>query len=1562
MDTNLNSDKIRYKDPPLLKINNNYAITNHNQLLNCNYYLQQRRSLKGRTAKRDRICSNPMGKCISKQPSAITIALSTTDLATANHILSKFSDKTDYISLKDELGNPLYEYFGEGKTEIFYCPRKDNSNLTTGCWKESTLTTTTESTEDTNNNRNYRRNRQEREAAAAAAARAGVPVDCNSFGDTGCGLDNEGQSESKKSSKKAGGPETKGTAMSFGFRKKLHTTPKKSKNLQKQKEMLENNLTQNCDEKTKQKHNFDTVIMNTADVMVENIKTAGTTTTTTGNSQKNDKNGNTESTTTIPSSTTTTTTPMVTFEKVGAGKTQHQTTTQGVPNDNTTAVVGRSILSNGGGTGTGGGGAINRSNRFGFKGTNTVRPASTGITPRYQSDFQDNVDNNNYSQAGNYNNINNNNINSTIKRRSKSAHSGRAMTPNLSNLDRQQQFDESRHQPHAPKITQKSLNYHSNEYQRSRLQFLQHQQPHQPQQQAHRPTPCLVNPPQYTFVNTGMHTNVIVRPTPRPPSATFSKFTLQTTSLPKPEYPVPIRLAPSSSSSAAAAASTTTSTASASSSTAASAPQMDQKTAKQMANNNRKGFQGSREISADSGIASLDTTLTEPQPTQPGSPRRNRSRPRNLQMVMSGRHKFEVRDLEDPLSSSDSAVEPLALPKLPSAFSSDNQTVPLSGLIRSNTVLTREAFFRSTGSTDEQDSTDIGQHQKTLKNTSDSEGLEEEKLFLDRSTSEKCAKSHQFKDINTFSKNSSPGSSRTSWCNAGESLAIKDCSSLSISSSDESKDNHNEKTDAILPITEDISPTMISDIAISSISSITESGPQLEIEQQDEKIQKDFEIDCDVEADVDVESKPERPISLTNITESKFAEMAAAVASEFLLDDETSPTDSLVSSTESEDVVCKRQKKKNNLEIQEKDIDEISPEFEVCSPLSPGTPTHASHSLSLSDCGRDFLIDDEIADQPALLFNESNDGIELGAHVGHSHTDTPTLMETGSMRSLKSQSKARSALQAAIELSLRTPVSLRKVVLNRAESLDTLSPCESICSDDMMMDFDVNSSMDSIDNRMSASIRSRSGSALHKMDDSQMLSELEGKGSDMMRELNTILRVHNRNEKDNNMIAHLPARATRLLNRSRLQQCQLSNNGSDSPKSTDSFRRTPSRASSLHHSQRDTNSSSDDLMLHDKSFRNAMIQDVLHFKKQLLRLRRILQEDEECLMRTDTLNPFDTTNGQLFASCGLDTKFLEDIDVASLTSSTTDDPVQELADLRRQGQVDDRDRTIRIQKTLIDKLESDNGKYPQILSEKECVNTATQTERTRPLSIGPEGLSRSKPEYTSYTTHFPATTIITTTTSPPLNNNSNGAASTQQALTPTNNQTRRHTVISTTFTNYNQISPSPRRASIAWEQQRPNNAATVVYKPVKITLIGDPMCQMSTMTTASEIKGKHNGSISPTTPVTKSCNGGDLKVNSSSNTNSSSSSSSSSDLVVDEENRRNLLNGYHNKHHHNNNSCNGKENGYEEIEVRNRNHHNHHHQNINHLKKHNHQLHLPQLNQQQQQKKQQNLTPTVTIV
>lgn len=130
-----------------------------------------------------------------------------------------------------------------------------------------------------------------------------------------------------------------------------------------------------------------------------------------------------------------------------------------------------------------------------------------------------------------------------------------------------------------------------------------------------------------------------------------------------------------------------------------------------------------------------------------------------------------------------------------------------------------------------------------------------------------------------------------------------------------------------------------------------------------------------------------------------------------------------------------------------------------------------------------------------------------------------------------------------------------------------------------------------------------------------------------------------------NSSAQLPARATRLLNRSRLQDQQLGGNDSDNSlrsshsggasaaaaarkRSTANSRASTASTASLPRQrplqqhqlgvgaggsagQRcagELHSSSDDLMLYDKSFRNAMIQDVLQFKKQLLRLRRILQE------------------------------------------------------------------------------------------------------------------------------------------------------------------------------------------------------------------------------------------------------------------------------------------------------------------------------------------------------------------
>lgn len=142
-----------------------------------------------------------------------------------------------------------------------------------------------------------------------------------------------------------------------------------------------------------------------------------------------------------------------------------------------------------------------------------------------------------------------------------------------------------------------------------------------------------------------------IRPTPQAAATTIvSKFTLHTSSLPKPQYPVPVSLAPRHS--------------------------MDTKNAKQAANTSKKGFQAQREISADSGIGSLSSHCSSSHVganyKKSSPPQRQKHRPRNLEMVFSGRNKFHVRDLTED-SFSDDNVQPLALPQLPTAYNTKIQ-------------------------------------------------------------------------------------------------------------------------------------------------------------------------------------------------------------------------------------------------------------------------------------------------------------------------------------------------------------------------------------------------------------------------------------------------------------------------------------------------------------------------------------------------------------------------------------------------------------------------------------------------------------------------------------------------------------------------------------------------------------------------------------------------------------------------------------------------------------------------------------------------------------------------
>lgn len=195
---------------------------------------------------------------------------------------------------------------------------------------------------------------------------------------------------------------------------------------------------------------------------------------------------------------------------------------------------------------------------------------------------------------------------------------------------------------------------------------------------------------------------------------------------------------------------------------------------------------------------------------------------------------------------------------------------------------------------------------------------------------------------------------------------------------------------------------------------------------------------------------------LLSLEDPKFAAVAAA-SSGMLLDDETSPVDSLISSyTESEEIIAKNKMKTSKSSTESKDINEKSP----LSPGSPGTPTNAS--LSLSE-GRDFLIDDEIADQPALIFNEPiHHNLERMRADNHHNV---SIFSDSCERSSEHQN-----ISDNITLVDSTPKMMRRsfrscegspalararnTLLSRTASVDTLSPCESIASDDLMMDFD----------------------------------------------------------------------------------------------------------------------------------------------------------------------------------------------------------------------------------------------------------------------------------------------------------------------------------------------------------------------------------------------------------------------------------------------------------------------------------------------------------------------------
>lgn len=320
----------------------------------------------------------------------------------------------------------------------------------------------------------------------------------------------------------------------------------------------------------------------------------------------------------------------------------------------------------------------------------------------------------------------------------------------------------------------------------------------------------------------------------------------------------------------------------------------------------------------------------------------------------------------------------------------------------------------------------------------------------------------------TASKNSSPASSKASWFRAGgESMASKNCSS--ISSSDEEhkvvQKSAVKKKDIDCDDDDLSSMTITADHSSYLNSSTMKTSPT--------KDQKQTVNDAFMRQQPRMGSISRKELFI-QMEELKFAETVDKVRDSALLDDETSPTDSLVSSSESGDVLMRRVDKiqddgalcKNQFDdIKEQDLEDITPELlDLISPITPGTPTHASNSLSLSDNRDDFLIDDEIADQPALVFNDKKHNGSPSHHDDYRTASMNLTSDTATLKeiSVNSRGSLRS-LNRPPAFKLNSSPLVNRKTFERSGSLDTLSPCDSIASDDLMADFELNSSLDSID-------------------------------------------------------------------------------------------------------------------------------------------------------------------------------------------------------------------------------------------------------------------------------------------------------------------------------------------------------------------------------------------------------------------------------------------------------------------------------------------------------------------
>lgn len=741
---------------------------------------------------------------------------------------------------------------------------------------------------------------------------------------------------------------------------------------------------------------------------------------------------------------------------------------------------------------------------------------------------------------------------------------------------------------------------------------------------------------------------------PQPERGKATRFTLQTSLLPRPQYPIRLTSVDSEKATKGAKTAANNCTRKVSYHVLGG----EESSSKEGSLNGDSGIGSHQSGAACSGETDTLQGIEQLDSSPTFGVRRNR-KPRTLEVVVNGQY-FDVRDLkdEDSCAADDqNVITEISLISIPNSL-------PTSGAVKTvrNTGIVQQRAMQY----QRQIMSDNRRHQSS--STASSEEFqddecvcgEEEKVFRDRSHSEKTESA---KDLIT------PLSieEQEDWGH-GEAMAEE------YSSSDDGHHAHCTSSPESL------------NFNVATTAAVLEAAKQ------------------------------PMPVTLT-IEDPLFAAIAAA-ASPTMIEDETSPVDSLFSSSTATSTTSEIMEKdlsplhslqkddSKKLQDPDKDSGERSAQHSgnILSPDSPGTPTNASTSLSLSVSeGRDFLIDDEIADQPGLTFDDGGNTTGTGL-IGSSDMVT-------SSGGCPSQLLSITENTATVVDSTSKPVSKRRVSssvdgspvrarrISRTGSVDTLSPCESIASDDLMLDYE--RSEGSIFDCTAESRLDNSNGVLHQLDEGTLMSELDTQSDYVLRqEWSSLLGTH---VKEKGLASVRPA--TKVL-RSRPGSTP------DSPRSLDPKARVT--GSPLRPPRQTTpGSEAEDTSLRlDRGTYQYMYQDIVSIKTMLLKLKRVLQEAE-------TLNPFDGSlkNGLFFTLANS-----EMVDGGDGESGVGHSPQEEVADLQRQvvflqQQLDEKERTIQLLQLQMTKYT--NPSTTTNAAAKEACNAATQTERIRPVSAGP---------------------------------------------------------------------------------------------------------------------------------------------------------------------------------------------------------------------------------------------------